>query len=415
VGPVNARGAWQNRPTRWSIFFLLGFPTALLVGLVPVLKNGQWEVEERVNGDSSPGAAAPDSGSAASRGVRLVRVGRFDNPVYVTSPPGDRRRLFVVEKTGRIRVLVGGKRRAKPFLNLSHEVTFGSEQGLLSMAFAPAYAKSGRFYVDFTDRNGDTRIQEFQRSKRNPDRAGRGSRRAILFVKQPNPNHNGGLVLFGPDDYLYVGMGDGGVLGDPENGAQDLNSVLGKLLRIDPRPGAALSPSSNPFVGRPGRGEIYSYGLRNPWRFSFDRRTGDIYIGDVGQNAREEIDYAPRGGAAGRNYGWSCFEGRRRYNSSRRCPGATPPVLDYGRGGGECSVIGGVVVRDPRLPTLAGRYVYGDYCTGVLRSFRIVNGKVTGNGRVGLTVPSLSSFGEDARGRVYAVSLSGPVYRLRAR
>jgi glucose/arabinose dehydrogenase len=417
VGPVTAPGApWQNRSMRWSMFFLLlGVPTALLAGLVILLKSGGSEVEQRVNGNSGQGAAAPDSESSAKRGVRLVRVGRFDNPVYVTAPPGDRRRLFVVEQTGRIRVLVGGKRRAKPFLDLSRDVTFGGEQGLLSMAFAPDYAKTRRFYVNFTDRNGDTRIQEFQRSKGNPNRANRASRRPILFVDQPYPNHNGGLVLFGPDGYLYVGMGDGGAGGDPENRAQNLNSLLGKMLRIDPRPGAARSPSSNPFVGRAGRDEIYSYGLRNPWRFSFDRRTGDIYIGDVGQNAREEIDYAPRGGVAGRNYGWSCFEGKRRYDSSRSCADATPPVLDYGRGGGECSVTGGVVVHDPRLQGLAGRYVYGDYCTGAIRSFRIVNGRATGDRRTGLDVPELSSFGEDARGRVYAVSLNGPVYRLRAR
>jgi glucose/arabinose dehydrogenase len=395
-------------------FLLLGVPTALLVALVLALDGGKSELEQRVNGDSGgAGAGTPESGSAARRGVRLVRVGRFDSPVYVTAPPGDKRRLFVVEQSGRIRVLVGGKRRGT-FLNLSRDVTFGGEQGLLSMAFAPDYASSGRFYVDFTDRNGDTRVQEFRRSG-NPNRANRASRRQILFVNQPYPNHNGGLVTFGPDGYLYVGMGDGGSAGDPQNRAQNLDSLLGKLLRIDPRPGSTRSPSSNPFVGQAGRDEIYAYGLRNPWRFSFDRRTADLYIADVGQDEREEIDYAPRGGAAGRDYGWSCFEGRRRYNDSRRCPNPTPPVLDYGRSGGECSVTGGVVVRDPNLPALRGRYVYGDYCTGVLRSFRIVNGKATGDRRAGLKVASLSSFGEDARGRVYATSLSGAVYRLRSR
>ncbi len=229
-----------------------------------------------------------------------MSVGRFDNPVYVTAPPGDKRRLFVVEQTGRIRVLVGGKRRSKPFLDLRRDVTFGGEQGLLSMAFAPDYAKTGRFYVNFTDRNGDTRVQEFQRSKGNPNRANRASRRAILFVNQPYPNHNGGLVLFGPDGYLYVGMGDGGAGGDPENRAQNLDSLLGKMLRIDPRPGAALSPPSNPFVGRAGRDEIYSYGLRNPWRFSFDRKTGDHLHRRRGtERARGDRLRAPRwrGGA----------------------------------------------------------------------------------------------------------------------
>jgi glucose/arabinose dehydrogenase len=405
---------------RWRMFLLLlGVPTALLVALVLVIRGGQSDVKDSVGGgNSSEGSGsastAPGSESARKRGVKLVRVGSFDSPVYATAPPGDRRRLFVVEQTGRIRVLVGGKRRSKPFLNLSGDIVSGGEQGLLSMAFAPDYAKSGRFYVDFTDRNGDTRVQEFQRSKGNPDRANKGSRRQILFVNQPYPNHNGGLVLFGPDGYLYVGMGDGGSAGDPQNRAQNLNSLLGKLLRIDPRPGASLSPSSNPFVGKSRGDEIYAYGLRNPWRFSFDRKTGDLYIGDVGQDSREEIDYAGRGTGAGRDYGWSCFEGKRRYDRSRNCPNPTPPVLDYGRAGGECSVTGGVVVRDSRL-ALAGRYVYGDFCTGVLRSFRIVGGKATGDRRTGLKVSQLSSFGEDARGRVYATSLDGPVYRLTPR
>jgi glucose/arabinose dehydrogenase len=345
-----------------------------------------------------------------------VRIGRFDSPVYVTAPPGDTRRLFVVEQTGRIRVLVGGKRRSRPFLDLSRDTNAGGEQGLLSMAFAPDYRSSGRFYVNFTDRGGNTRVQEFRRSESNPDRADRSTRRQVLFVRQPPyPNHKGGLVLFGPDGYLYIGMGDGGSAGDPHNNAQNLNSLLGKLLRIDPAPGAARSPSSNPFVGRPGRDEIWSYGLRNPWRFSFDPATGGLYIGDVGQNEREEIDYEPRGQARGRDFGWSCFEGRRRYNTSRRCPSPTPPVLDYGRAGGACTVIGGVVVRDKRLPGLLGRYLYGDFCTGKLRSFRIVNGRAMGDRRAGFTVSSLSSFGEDARGRVFAVSLDGPVYRFSPR
>jgi glucose/arabinose dehydrogenase len=417
MGPAFAPDApWQNRPMRWRMFFLLlGVPSLLLVGLVLLIRGGQSEIRDSVHGGSSGDTATAPDVTADKRGVRLVRVGRFDSPVYVTAPPGDARRLFVVEQTGRIRVLVGGKRRSKPFLNLSRSITSGGERGLLSMAFAPDYAKTGRFYVDFTDRHGDTRIQEFTRSKGDPNRADPASSRPILFIRQPYPNHNGGLVLFGPDGYLYVGMGDGGSAGDPQNRAQNLDSLLGKLLRIDPRLGAMLSPPSNPFVGRAGRDEIYAYGLRNPWRFSFDRKTSALYIGDVGQDTREEIDYAPRGGAAGRDYGWSCWEGKRRYDGSRRCPSAIPPVLDYGRGGGECSVTGGVVVRDRRLPALVGRYVYGDFCTGVLHSFRIVNGKATGDRRVGLRVPSLSSFGEDARGRVYAVSLNGPVYRLRAR
>jgi glucose/arabinose dehydrogenase len=399
----------------WRMFLLLlGGTVALLAGMVIVVH--AITSDEPAGPQAGGPAASPGSPGAgtARKGVRLARVGRFDSPVYVTTPPGDRRRLFVVEQAGRIRVLVGGKRRSKPFLDLSGDVSSGGERGLLSMAFAPDYARTGRFYVDFTDRSGNTRIQEFHRSAASPNRADRGSRRQVLFVGQPYPNHNGGLVLFGPDGYLYVGMGDGGSAGDPQNRAQNLDSLLGKILRIDPRPGARLAPPSNPFVGRPGRDEIYTYGMRNPWRFSFDRN-GDLYIGDVGQDTREEIDYARRGAAAGRDFGWSCWEGRRRYDVSRSCPNPVAPVLDYGRAGGECSVTGGMVVRDRALPALAGRYVYGDFCTGRLRSFQISGGRATDDRALGLTVPSLSSFGVDARGRVYATSLNGPVYRLRSR
>jgi glucose/arabinose dehydrogenase len=391
---------------------LLGVPTLLTVGLVLLIRAGRSDVHDRVTPQPTATAPAP-GGATAGRGVRLVRVGSFDSPVYVTSPPRDRRRIFVVERTGKIRVVVGGKRRARPFLDLTGDISSGGERGLLSMAFAPDYAKTGRFYVYFTDRNGDIRIQEFRRSNANV--ANRASRRQILFIRhQPNANHNGGLLLFGPDGYLYTGVGDGGSAGDPPNNAQNLNSLLGKLLRIDPRPGRPLSPPSNPFVGRGGRDEIYAFGLRNPWRFTFDRN-GALYIGDVGQNAYEEIDYEPRGAAAGRDFGWSCFEGRHTYDGSRHCPNPTPPVLEYGHGGGECSVTGGVVVRDRRLAGLVGRYVYGDFCVGKVRSFKIQGGKASGDRGIGLTVPSLSSFGVDARGHVYATSLNGPVYRLSPR
>jgi glucose/arabinose dehydrogenase len=402
-----------------TFLLLLGVPLLLMGALIVVLRVGKDELEQSVTGDGSTGGSATtDGGQAAARGVRLRRIGTFRDPLYVTAPPGDRRRVFVVEQSGRIYVLVGGKRVRRPFLDVSGEIVAGGEQGLLSMAFAPDYRRSGRFYVDYTDRNGDTRVVEYRRSGRSPNVASRSTRRVVLGVDQPYPNHNGGLLLFGPDGYLYIGMGDGGSAGDPENRAQNLNSLLGKLLRIDPRRGGSAayrSPASNPFVGRGGRNEIYAYGLRNPWRFSFDRRNRDLYIGDVGQGAVEEIDYAPRGGARGRNYGWSCFEGNRPYDKSRSCPGATAPILTYGRAGGECSVTGGVVVRDPQLPGLAGRYVYGDFCTGQIRSLRVTNGRATGDRAQNLHVANLSSFGEDARGRVYATSLSGAVYRLRSK
>jgi glucose/arabinose dehydrogenase len=397
---------------------LLGVPLLLMGALIVGLQIGQDELEQSVGRDSNgTGTATSDLPAAAARGVALQRIGTFDSPLLVTSPPGDKRRVIVVEQTGRVRLLLGSKRVRRPFLDLRNDVTAGGEQGLLGLAFAPDYARSGRLYVYFTDRVGNQRLQEFRRSARSPNRADKSSRRNVLTMDDPYPNHNGGNLVFGPDRYLYIGTGDGGAGGDPENRAQNLNSLLGKILRIDPRrhgSSAYRSPPSNPFVGRGGRNEIYAYGLRNPWRFSFDRKTGDLYIGDVGQNSTEEIDYARRGGARGRNYGWSCFEGRRRYDDSRICPNAIAPVLDYGRAGGACSVTGGVVSRDPGVPDLLGRYLYGDYCAGRLRSFRIQRGRVVDDRGLGLRVSSLTSFGEDGRGRVYATSQDGPVYRLRS-
>jgi glucose/arabinose dehydrogenase len=360
--------------------------------------------------------SACEATDAAVR-LRLVRVGSFSSPLYVTAPPGDRDRLFVVEQGGRIQVVRKGRRLRQPFLDISGEVLSGGEQGLLSMAFAPDYATSGRFYVDYTDRNGDTHIAEFRRSASNPDRAVRSSERLVLFQRQPEPNHNGGLVLFGPDGLLYVGFGDGGGADDrhgSRGNGQSLSTFLGKLLRIDPRPSGGRSyriPPGNPFVGRGGaRPEIYDYGLRNPWRFTFDR--GNLIIADVGQDHIEEIDFRPRGRTAGLNFGWRVWEGRSRNYSGERAPRAVFPVFTYSHASGGCSITGGVVVRDPRLRGWIGSYLYGDYCDGRMRSIRLRRGGACCDRATTRRVPALSSFGEDARRRIYATSLSGPVYRL---
>jgi glucose/arabinose dehydrogenase len=355
----------------------------------------------------------------AARGVKLRRIGMFDSPVYVTQPRGERRRLFVVEQGGRVRVVRDGRVLERPFLDISDRVVSGGEQGLLSLAFAPDYASSGRFYVDYTDRAGDTRVVEYRRGSR-PDRADPGSARLVLFQDQPESNHNGGLLLFGPDDLLYVGLGDGGGGGDQHGAignAQSLGTLLGKILRIDPRQAGGRPyriPRDNPFVGRAGaKPAIWSWGLRNPWRFSFDRATGDLAIGDVGQDAVEEIDFVRRGDGRGANFGWRAWEGNSRYDPDLDVANHVRPALTYGRGGG-CSVTGGYVIRDPRMPALRGRYVYGDFCEGRLLTARLgVGGSgSSGRGALGLRVSSLSSFGEDDRGRVYVVSLGGPVYRL---
>jgi glucose/arabinose dehydrogenase len=349
-------------------------------------------------------------------GVRLEKLGDFDQPLYVTQAPGDPDHLFVVEQTGRVRVLTNGSPEETPFLDLSDRVSCCGEQGLLSIAFAPDYPRSGLVYVDYTNRAGDTRVVEYRRSSSNPLTADPKSARVVLRVPQPFPNHNGGLVLFGPDDLLYVGLGDGGSEGDPNRNGQDLGTLLGKILRIDPRPsdGRPYSvPASNPFTGRPGaRPEIYAYGLRNPWRFSFDRLTEALSIGDVGQNEFEEIDLLPRGAGRGANFGWSAYEGFARFNDDQTAPDAVPPLLVYSHDDG-CSVTGGYVVRDRTLPSLYGRYLYGDYCAGELRSFPAAPGRrATDDRALGVEVPSLSSFGQDDAGHIYATSLDGPVYRL---
>ncbi len=350
-------------------------------------------------------------------GVRLSKLGDFEAPLYVAQPPGERRDLFVVEQGGRIMVLPGGTGPAEPFLDISDRVSTGGERGLFSVAFAPDYRSSGRLYVDFTDPAGDTRIEEYTRSAANPLRADPASRRKVLGFDQPYPNHNGGLVLFGPDGLLYVGTGDGGSEGDPRRNGQSLDTLLGKILRIDPRPGGGRpyrTPASNPFADRPGaRPEIYSYGLRNPWRFSFDRDTDALSIADVGQDEFEEIDLVAAGRGRGANFGWSAFEGDSRFNEDQRAPNAIPPVLTYSHSGGNCSVTGGYVVRDASLASLRGRYLYGDLCVGELRSFPARPDRTATDDRaLGVDVPQLSSFGEDSRGRIYATSLDGPVYRL---
>ena len=376
------------------------------------------------SGQGDQGEGQPPTGDGRG-GVRLQKIGDFDQPVYVTQPPGDDRDLFVVEKTGRVQVVRDGQRAPKPFLDLSGQVSTGSEQGLLSLAFAPDYESSGLVYVDYTDTAGDTRVVEYRRSESDPLVADPRSAREVLAVDQPYENHNGGLLVFGPGQaperseasgLLYVGLGDGGSADDPDRNGQDLSTLLGKILRIDPRASGGRPysiPDSNPFVGRSGaRPEIYSYGLRNPWRFSFDLRAGDLWIGDVGQNAFEEIDGVKRGEGSGANFGWSAFEGYERFNEDQEAPGHVPPLLTYPLGG-NCAVTGGYVVRDESLRSLYGRYLYGDFCAGQLRSFTATPGRRAGDDRaLGLEVPSLSSFGQDNAGHLYATSLQGPVYRL---
>ncbi len=327
-------------------------------------------------------------------GVELVEIGSFDQPVYVTQPPdgGD---LYVVEQTGRVqRVPIDGG-DPELFLDLSDEITCCGEQGLLSIAFAPDYAKSGRLYASFTNSEGDSRVVEYRAEG---DGVDEGSARELLALDDPYSNHNGGLLLFDSDGRLLLGMGDGGSGGDPDRTAQDPSSLFGKLIGVDTSGG--------------GDHEVVALGLRNPWRFSFDRETGDLWIGDVGQSEFEEVDAVAPGEVDGANFGWSAFEGNAPFNSDQEAPGHVPPLLTYPTGEG-CAVTGGYVVRDPELRSLYGRYLYADYCQGELRSFTAEPGRQAADDTdLGVQVPALSSFGEDAAGHIYVTSTDGPVYRL---
>ncbi len=370
----------------------------------------------------SPGDPSPDPIQPAELGgaPRLERVGSFDQPTFVISPPGDRR-IFVVEQQGRVVEMVDGRAKTPAFIDIRDEVGCCGERGLFSVAFAPDYAQSGLTYLSYTDRAGDSRIEEYRVDGSNPDRLDPGTRRLILGQDQPFPNHNGGLIRFDPTGMLMIGFGDGGSSGDPANRAQNLNTLLGKMLRIDPsKPSDGRPygiPQDNPFAGRSGaRPEIWAYGLRNPWRWSFDPDTKDFYVADVGQNRVEEVNFVPPAAQPGANYGWRKYEGDEEFRPADRIDQSrlVRPVFTYPTAGGNCSVTGGGVYRG-RVSRLKGYYLFADYCGGVVRGFKISNGRaVEGRTFDDLETSSLSSFGEDSEGEMYVTSLDGGVYRITA-
>jgi glucose/arabinose dehydrogenase len=340
------------------------------------------------------------SASGRSSALHLVPVGQFSAPVYATSAPGEPNNLYVVEQAGRIVVLQNGKPRATPFLDIRTLVVSGGEQGLLSVAFDPAYASNHRFYVDYADRNGDTRVVRYTSDGTS---ALPGSAKQLLFVKDFASNHNGGQLQFGPDKRLYWGNGDGGGGGDPQHNGQSLARPFAKIYRLN--------------VNAPKvYWQMVAYGLRNPWRFSFDRANGDLYIGDVGQGAWEEIDYLKHGFSGLTNFGWNRYEGRHIYDANTALLGRgpyKPPVAEYSHSTGGCSVTGGYVYRGKAVPSAVGRYFYGDYCSGTIWSFKISGGKAVGLRREPFELKGLSSFGEDSAGELYLMSVdSGSLVRL---
>lgn len=330
----------------------------------------------------------------------------FENPVFVTPFPGDPARFTVVEQEGRLLSILDGKVQEDPFLNIGEKLSTGGERGLLGLAFHPHFSSNGRLFVNYTRKSdGATVVAEYQAPP--PSHIANPDERILIVIPQPYSNHNGGMIAFGPDRYLYIGTGDGGSGGDPDNYAQNPQELLGKFLRIDvDRFSPYAIPPDNPLVQGTGKPEIFAMGLRNPWRFSFDRQTGDLWAGDVGQNAWEEVDIIHKG----KNYGWRLLEGRHCYNPSSNCelaPSLVSPVTEYRHEQGRCSVTGGYVYRGKRIPALAGTYVFGDFCSGEIWGYR--DG---GTSLLTDTDLQISSFGEDSDGELYVVGYQGRIMKI---
>jgi glucose/arabinose dehydrogenase len=346
----------------------------------------------------------------------VLRASNLSNPVFVTSARDGTGRLFIVEQTGKIKIYVNGAVQSTPFLSIGSQVSKGYEQGLLGLAFHPNFTSNRKLYVNFTDVNGDTVVREYKASSTNPNVVSTSTARTILKVYQPYDNHNGGMLAFGPDGYLYIGMGDGGDGDDPGNRAQNKDTLLGKILRININGSSSahnyLFPSSNPYVGVFGRNEIWQIGTRNPWRFSFDRANGNLWIGDVGQEQYEEVDRAVKtssGAGRGVNWGWRVLEGFHCHIPSTGCStsGKTLPLAEYPHSGSRCAMTGGYVYRGTQIPALVGGYVFADYCSGEIW---VLNSTATSPANEVLlldTSLTISSFGENAAGELYVMDREG--------
>jgi glucose/arabinose dehydrogenase len=337
--------------------------------------------------------------------VALKTVATAQNPTAGTAGPNGT--VWIAERAGTVRVLDKGA-LGRPVLDISAETTTDGERGLLGIAFDKKFA---HFYISFTNLEGTSTIDEFavRQGKIQP-----ATRRTVLTQTQPYENHNGGDIKFGPDGYLYIAFGDGGAGGDPHGNGQKLDTLLGKLLRIDPTGGKPYAiPADNPFVNDPNaRHEIWAYGLRNPWRFSFDAGTGDLLIGDVGESAWEEVDWAPASSKGGENYGWSSMEGTHPFRGGVEPANHVPPVHEYDRNGLGCAVTGGFVYRGKAIPALKGQYVFSDYCDGTIRTLRLKNGKVTGQTDLGVNGGEVISFVQGGDGELYALAIGGTISRI---
>lgn len=410
------------RQSRWWITL------ALLVLVAPGCLSSSDTVtptplsSEVTSTPESTGATATGSG-AVPAGLSTIKVSLkpvftgLDQPVFLTNAGDGSGDIFIVEKGGKILLATNGKLQTKPFLDITSRVkSSGSEQGLLSVAFHPDYKSNGYFYVDYIDTNGNTVVARFT-ANQDRNSADPTSFKKILGITQPYSNHNGGQLAFGPSGMLWIGVGDGGSEGDPHGNGQNTNTLLGKILRIDVDHGDPYAiPPSNPFAnGRGGKPEIWAYGLRNPWRFSFDNQTHDLYVGDVGQNLWEEIDFVPSSLQPGLNFGWKVMEGTHCYAPSNNCDrvGLTLPVAEYSHTPDNCAVMGGYVYRGSELRSIDGVYFFADYCSGRIWAMdRDASGKWI-TAQVGRGGAGFSAFGEDSSGELYICDLdNGTIYHL---
>jgi glucose/arabinose dehydrogenase len=406
---IGSLAAMRHRPTLFALVAAL----VLLGGACSDDDDGGSAAPTTTRPAGGTTTSSATSGSAqpqplADVKLTLTRVAQLDQPVALALRRGDNA-LYFVEKPGRITALRDGEIDETPTLDITDLVKNGGEQGFLGAAFSPDGSK---VYVHYTDRDGDARIAEYAMDG---DRADTSTRRELLYLDDPYPNHNGGNLLFGPDGMLWIGMGDAGAGGDPMDNAQSLGTLFGKMWRIDPTPSGGRPytiPPDNPFIDEDGaRPEIWAYGLRNPWRYSFDRATGDLWIGDVGQNAWEEIDFVAAGSTGGENFGWARVEGNHEFKGAAP-PGAIDPIHEYRNGDEGCSVTGGFVYRGSRIPGLTGAYLFSDYCSSTVMGLRQADGERTELEDLGLELGSIVSFGEDADGELYVLSLDGEIARI---